>query len=139
MEILSTIGQIFLWLGLIVVVLLVVNWYGNKENAKSGSLSAGNRNKAKKLLIGLPLREKEATIRELNTWSIGVYGGVTTINTEKALGIASLAFTDSRLFHLIQKEDNIVLDSRTGNSTRTIFRTGEDEFILHTYFDTGGN
>lgn len=137
MEILSTIGQILLWAGLIVVVFLVINWFGKREKAEQKSL---RDSRAKEILTALPLRGKEATVQMLASRGSGDHEGVTTISIEQAVGLVSRAFADKRLRDLIQEEDHITLRRAAGKTTSidTIFRTGEDEFSLLSHSDTGG-
>jgi hypothetical protein len=137
MEIVSTIGQILLWAGLIVVVFLVINWFGKREKAEQKSL---RDTRAKEILTALPLRQKEAAVQMPEAPGAGDDEGVTTITTEKAVGLLSQAFGDKRLRDLIQEEDHIILRRAAGKTTSidTIFRTGEDEFTVLSDSDAGG-
>ncbi len=101
-----------------------------------------HRPRARSLLTALRIRDKAEAVREARSWSIGDYGGMGDIDLEKAADLVTLGIVDTDLWRLVQQEDRLILQSCGKSNTesrRTILRVGEGEFLLHTYFDTGGN
>jgi hypothetical protein len=126
---------------LLIVVILVLRPDKHIDRKIAQVKASQNKLKAKALLAKLKLREKESTGQELNTWPFGDYGGTTFIDSEKAASIALSGIVDTDLWRLIQEDDRIKLISnhRGDSSTiRTIFRIGQEDYVVHTYFDTGG-
>ena len=98
--------------------------------------------RAKIMLSELKLSDRENSLREAKTWSIGDYGGVGIISLDKAAERIVGGIQTPPSYRLVQKEDRISVESIAGGNTTskyTILRIGKDEFLNHTYFDTGGN
>jgi len=102
----------------------------------------GSNTKAKAMLRKLPIRDKASTIKEVEGWGIGDYGGVGLKQIEEVAN--NIVAPGIRSFHVLRQSDRIIISTTpalytgTLQTVTTILRVAEEEFVIHTYHDTGG-
>lgn len=101
--------------------------------------------KAKAMLRKLPIRDKASTIKEVKGWNIGDYGGVNQVQIKEAADIIAHGIKSHSRLRVVCQDDRILVGNNPSypsgvtKSEKTIFRISKDEFVVHTYFDTGGH